>query len=92
MHNKSHKHLTKRKCHAFSHLSLHQLQHIRKHKGKGKDKKEKPVDSTVIVDQQTDPNRTAFEIALDKECLQEPSDAEQFVNSTFTCPWLESQT
>ena len=53
-------------------------------------KKEKTEDSTVIVEQQTDPTRTAFEIALDKESLQEPSDADQFVNSAFICP--ESQT
>lgn len=70
---------------------MHQLQHIRKHKGKEKIKKEKTEGSTVIVDQPTDPSRTAFEIALDEECLQEPSDAEQFVSSTFTCPLLESQ-
>ena len=94
MHNKNHKHVTKRKCHAFSHLSLHQLQHKRKwkEKEKEKEKKEKPGDSTVIVEQQTDPTRTAFEIALDKERLQEPSDAKQFVNSAFSCLLLEFQT
>lgn len=44
-----------------------------------------------IVEQQTDLTRTASERALDKEPLQEPSDAKQIVKSAFTCPLLKSQ-
>lgn len=44
------------------------------------------------MEQQIGPTRIAFEIALDKERLRELSDAKPLVNSTFTCPLLESQT
>lgn len=65
---------------------------MKRKKKRKKKENEKPGDSTVIVEQQTDPTRTAFEIALDKECLQERSDADQFVNSAFSCLLLEFQT
>lgn len=63
----------------------------RKEKVKRKGKKEIREDRTVIVVQRRDASRIAFERALDKECLQEPADAKQFVNSAFTCPLLQSQ-
>lgn len=64
---------------------------IKENEKKKEKEKKKTEDSTVIVQQQTRPTSTAFEIAIDKQ-LWEPSDAKQFVNSAFTCPLPESQT